>query len=145
MSPGAHSPILRTSFGGATFLPLRTSPGSGMRRLRYLLALLLLWMTGTMNLLGAHAPTGPRIHDEQPAGCHDHGKNVPARPPASYACCVAGHSSAVVQASCVLHPPLPASIALLLTGPPPPEAAPGSGQVLQVSLGAPPGASPLRI
>lgn len=115
-----------------------------MRRFRHILSLLLL-TTGTINALAAQTSTAPGVHDEQPAGCHDHGKKVPVRPPANYACCVAGHGSAIVQASCLPQPSLQASPGILLVAASPRKSDPRSRQSLRASAGGPPGATPIRI
>lgn len=115
-----------------------------MRRFRHILSLLLL-TTGTINALAAQTSTAPGVHDEQPAGCHDHGKKVPVRPLANYACCVTGHGSAIVQASCLPQPSLQASLGILLMAASPREADLRSRQSLRASSGAPPGATPIRI
>jgi hypothetical protein len=41
---------------------------------------------------------------EKPAGCHQHGKKSPARQPADYKCCVAGHDAALLRSTATLHP-----------------------------------------
>jgi hypothetical protein len=86
----------------------------------------------------------PGIHDETPSGCHEHGKKAPAHQPVDYACCVAGHSSALVQASCVPQGQQ-VSIGFVLTGPSlqPPELY--GVAVLQTYSGTPPRQIPLRI
>ena len=86
-----------------------------MKRLHSILTLLLL-AASAMSLLAAQASTAPGIHDEKPAGCHEHGKKAPVHPASDYACCVAGHGSALVQASFVPQPQQ-VSAAFVLTVP----------------------------
>ena len=54
-------------------------------------------------------------HTAAPAGCHEHGKKVPAPQHTDYACCVAGHSAAVVQSSDVQRVPLQISLSAIPT------------------------------
>jgi hypothetical protein len=125
------------------FSGLCTSDSESMRRLHSILTLLLL-AASAMSLLAAQASTSPGIHDEKPAGCHEHGKKAPVHPASDYACCVAGHGSAVVQASCVPQGQQ-VSIGFVLTAPSlqPPELY--GVAVLQTYSGTPPHQTPLRI
>jgi hypothetical protein len=112
-----------------------------MRRLYSILVLLLL-AGSAMSSLAMQA--APGIHDERPSGCHEHGKKAPAHQPADYACCVAGHSSALVRASCVPQPQQVSGV-LTLTAPFIDVPAMTGNAALQVSSGSPPNHSPLRI
>jgi len=114
-----------------------------MRRLHSILTLLLL-AASAMSLLAAQASTAPGIHDEKPAGCHEHGKKAPVHPASDYACCVAGHGSAVVQASFVPQPQQ-VSAAFVLTVPALHRSGLDGETVLQAYSGTPPRLTPLRI
>ena len=130
-------------YGGVTFQAFATSDSESMRRLHSILTLLLL-AASAMSLLAAQGSSAPGIHDEKPAGCHEHGKKAPVHPASDYACCVAGHGSAVVQASCVPQGQQ-VSIGFVLTAPSlqPPELY--GVAVLQTYSGTPPHQTPLRI
>lgn len=114
-----------------------------MRRLHSILALLLLAASAT-SLLAAQASAAPGIHDEKPAGCHEHGKKIPLHPSSDYACCVAGHGAAVVQASFVPQPQQ-VSVAFVLTVPALDRSGLDGETVLQAYSCTPPGLTPLRI
>jgi hypothetical protein len=66
-----------------------------MATISRLLAVLLLaaWITGSLQ---AQVRPAAAPH-EAPAGCHEHGPTAPAPEPVSYACCQAGHQSAILQ------------------------------------------------
>jgi hypothetical protein len=114
-----------------------------MRRLHSILTLLLL-AASAMSLLTAQGSIAPGIHDEKPAGCHEHGKKAPVHPASDYACCVAGHGSAVVQASFVPQPQQ-VSAAFVLTAPALHRSGLDGDTVLQAYSGTPPRLTPLRI
>ena len=113
-----------------------------MRRLHSIVVLLLL-AGSAMSSLAAQASGARGIHDEKPAGCHEHGKKTPVHPASDYACCVAGHGSAVVQASFVPQPQV--SVAFVLTVPALDRSGLDGETVLQAYSGTPPGLTPLRI
>ena len=97
-----------------------------------------------MSSLAMQVSIVPGIHDENPAGCHEHGKKTPVRPASDYACCVAGHGSALVQASCVPQPQH-VSVGFVLTAPSLYRSGLQDTPVLQMYSGTPPGPTPLRI
>jgi hypothetical protein len=142
-APGQLPARQKMFYGGVTFQAFATSDSESMRRLQSILTLLLL-AASAMSLLAAQGSTVPGIHDEKPAGCHEHGKKAPVHPASDYACCVAGHGSAVVQASCVPQGQQ-VSIGFVLTAPSlqPPELY--GVAVLQTYSGTPPHQTPLRI
>ena len=114
-----------------------------MRRPHSVLVLLLL-AGSAMSSLAAQASGAPGIHDEKPAGCHEHGKKAPVHPVSDYACCLAGHGSAVVQASFVPQPQQ-VSAAFVLTVPALHRSGLDGETVLQAYSGTPPRLTPLRI
>jgi hypothetical protein len=125
------------------FSSLCTSDSESMRRLHSILTLLLL-AASAMSLLAAQGSTVPGIHDEKPGGCHEHGKKGPVHPASDYACCVAGHGSAVVQASFIPQPQQ-VSAAFVLTVPALHRSGLDGDTVLQAYSGTPPRLTPLRI
>ena len=94
-----------------------------------------------------HAQGITLVAPEAPAGCHSHGHvpKSPSQQPVSYACCAAGHGSALV-----LSAYLPG---LVLLGPvgsgPRPQASSfkplNTAHCLFANTSAPPGGSPLRV
>lgn len=46
-----------------------------------------------------HAELLPSPQTQRPAGCHGHGHDGPQPQPKNFACCLAGHDSAILQAS----------------------------------------------
>ena len=130
-------------YGGVTFSGLRTSHEGVMRRLHSIVVLLLL-AGSAMSSLAAQASGAPGIHEEKPAGCHEHGKKTPVHPASDYACCVAGHGAAVVHASFVPQPQQ-VSVAFVLTVPALDRSGLDGETVLQAYSGTPPGLTPLRI
>lgn len=46
-----------------------------------------------------HAELLPSPANQRPAGCHGHGHQGPQPQPKNFACCMAGHDSAILQAS----------------------------------------------
>ena len=85
-----------------------------------------------------------RFH-ERPAGCHSHGHKTPARQPANYSCCMAGHDAVILPPSFLLQP-----CVQLVSGVLSAEFAGETTLVrwvedLQISCGDPPGILPLRI
>lgn len=115
-----------------------------MRSFRNIVSCLLL-TTGVIGSLAARTSSALAVHAEQPAaGCHDHGKKAPVRPPANYACCVAGHGSAIPQASCMPQPLLQVSLNPMPTAASSLAAFRGS-ENLTVTPGWPPGGTPLRV
>ena len=112
-----------------------------MRRLYSILILAVLAGSGVSSLA---LQAAPGIHDETPSGCHEHGKKTPARQPADYACCVAGHSSALVQASRIPQAQQ-VSIGFVLTAPSLQPTNLYGEAVLQMYSGTPPNQTPLRI
>jgi hypothetical protein len=82
---------------------------------------------------------------EPPAGCHEHGSQVPSPHSKSYQCCLTGHNTAVPQTShtpqSILHD---MRTELLINSPVGPLTTGGLGE-LTVSSGSPPGVTPLRI
>jgi hypothetical protein len=143
LRPRATPPRQKMFLRRGDFSGLRTSDLESMRRLHSILTLLLL-AASAMSLLAAQGSTAPGIHDEKPAGCHEHRRKAPVHPASDYACCVAGHGSAVVQASCVPQGQH-VSIGFVLTAPSlqPPELY--GVAVLQTYSGTPPHETPLRI
>lgn len=79
------------------------------------------------------------------AGCHQHGHNLPARQPASYVCCLAGHDSAVPQAPFSPRPVFKEAASFVLCAPLIRIARLGAGGALPLSYGDPPGKTPQRI
>ncbi len=79
-----------------------------MKNIRYIMVLLLL-NAATMSSLAQQTVSAD--HGSRPtAGCHEHGKPAPVRPRGDFACCLAGHSFAVVPASVHLQPALPLAL-----------------------------------
>lgn len=116
-----------------------------MRNLRISVVLLLL-VTGvggslcslTATLLNAQA-------ERPPAGCHEHGKKVPVRQPANYACCVSGHGFAIPQASGVLRPSLQPSLNFVPAVRSRAAAMCRGRETLADSMGSPPGRLTIRV
>jgi len=81
----------------------------------------------------------------QPAGCHQHGQKPPTRQPSSYTCCLAGHDSAVPQASFAPRPVLMEATIFELCVPLIRIARLGAVGPLPLCSGDPPGTTPLRI
>jgi hypothetical protein len=92
-------------------------------------------------------PMLPSVADApgRPAGCHQHGHNLPARQPASYVCCLTGHDSAVPQASFSPRPVLVEVASFELCASLIRIAGLGAVGALPLSSGDPPGTTPLRI
>lgn len=107
------------------------------------LTLVLLTAVGVSALTVPVLPTmvAPR---GRPAGCHDHGQKPPARQP-SYACCLAGHDSAVPQASFSPRPVLVEAATFEVCATLIRIAGLGAVGPLPLSSGDPPGTTPLRI
>jgi hypothetical protein len=141
--PGATAREAGNVLRWGDFSGLRTSDSESMRRLHSILTLLLL-AASAMSLLASQGSTAPGIHDEKPAGCHEHGKKAPVHPASDYACCVAGHGSAVVQASFVPQPPQ-VSAAFVLAVPALHRSGLDDETVLRAYSGTPPRLTPLRI
>ena len=112
-----------------------------MRRLYSILVLILLAGSAVSSVA---MQATPGIHDEKPSGCHEHGKKAPAHQPADYACCVAGHSSALPQASCIPQGQQVSS-GFVLTAPSLQSPDLHGIAVLQTYSGTPPSQTPLRI
>ena len=86
----------------------------------------------------------PRASAAPPAGCHEHGGNVPQPKPAKYQCCLTGHDVAVPQPS-DLHPPV---IQVSISGTQdesPVQATVSHREEITPSSEHPPGILPLRI
>lgn len=69
-----------------------------MHRILRMVAVLLS-LTMTTALPGAHAVAIPATQTGHPAGCHSHGPATPSPAPASYQCCVSGHHAAIPSVS----------------------------------------------
>lgn len=83
-----------------------------MKSFRFIVAFLLLVVAVTSSTTAGALIVN---HTAPPAGCHEHGKKIPPPQHADYACCVAGHSAAVVQASDVQRAPLQVSFSTIPT------------------------------
>ena len=83
--------------------------------------------------------------DAQPAGCHQHGQKLPSHQPVNYTCCLAGHDSAIPQASFAPHPVIEGAMSFELCGCLTQSAGQGVVEHLPFSSGDPPGTAPLRI
>jgi hypothetical protein len=83
--------------------------------------------------------------DAQPAGCHQHRQKLPSHQPANYICCLAGHDSAVPQASFAPRPVFEKTASFELCAPLVQIAVLGVVEHLPFSSGDPPGTAPLRI
>lgn len=105
---------------------------------------LLLLAAGLLSSQAAQASPMLSAH-ETPSGCHGHGKKTPVHPPAGYACCMAGHDSAIVQTSCVPQALLHACAELAMALPLRQDSLFPTFEIQLIPSGAPPGATPLRI
>jgi hypothetical protein len=83
--------------------------------------------------------------DAQPAGCHQHGQKLPSHQPANYNCCLAGHDSAVPQASFDHLVVFEMTASIEPCAPLVQIAGVGVVEHLPFSSGGPPGTAPLRI
>jgi hypothetical protein len=91
----------------------------------------------------AQSPFALSVH-EKPAGCHQHGNSSPSHSPNDhYQCCIAGHESAIVQASVVPH--VMPEAASPLTIEPAPQHVYIAAVASDIASSSPPGAIPLRI
>jgi hypothetical protein len=113
-----------------------------MKNFRLIVALMLLLAAAVSPSMAGASMRNPAA---SPGGCHEHGKKVPAPQQTDYACCVAGHGVAVVQASDVRQTPLQASLNMVPTAAPQGVAAELNQQLSLVSSASPPTLSSLRI
>jgi hypothetical protein len=74
----------------------------GMKRCVRIAAVILV-VVGMASALAAQL-SSPSSPHEKPAGCHEHGKTSPVRPPADYKCCVAGHHAALLRSAATASP-----------------------------------------
>jgi len=130
---------------GATSLPVRTSHKPAMGRVLKSLALALLTAVSVSALTAQMLPLVAASPNGRPAGCHEHSQKPPARQPASYVCCLAGHDSAIPQASYAPRPVLDEAASFVLCDSLIQIAGIGKVEFLPVSSGGPPGTTPLRI
>jgi len=110
------------------------------------LVTVLLLLAGGSRVLADPAAASWRA-SRAPAACHQHshGKKGTPSTPVNSLCCVAGHGSALVRASCVPQPYMRAVQAMSLVDISPDALMSFSPTTLTPTSGAPPGASPLRV
>jgi len=114
-----------------------------MKKIRYIMTLLLLSAT-VMSSLAVQSSTAD--HGSRPtSGCHEHGKSSPAPPHSDYACCVAGHGFAVVQAS--FDPRFALQVLLNIVSETDRKASPAVCEIITLPFlpDFPPGSMPLRV
>ncbi len=126
----------------ATFSAAPASDFGTMRRVLQLRAVALLVVVCGSALAAQASAFAQPVH-ERPAGCHSH--KIPAREPANYSCCIAGHDVVSLPPSFLVQPCVRVVGAVLL-----PALASETTPVrrfedLQGSCSDPPGDHPLRI
>jgi hypothetical protein len=107
---------------------------------------LVLVLQVTAGSVTVHAELWPSAENQQPAGCHGHSHDAPQPKPKTFACCLAGHESALLQASASIVPACDVHVRVAATENYTPIANHSRESIEQIiSSAGPPARLPLRI